>query len=155
MLLSVERPFVGASAFHIPGATLRHRTGLVATVLPASTEHGKRTIGVSRELGRSCRLLSDIPAGVPGDQLQASAAHSSAGERTERVNAGGTAKRRQRSAAGRAAGCHSALIVPAKLANGPRPEPGEGSEASDHGTTLEKHDECIEIRPSCPRNRSG
>ena len=28
------------------------------------------------------------------------------------------------------------MIVPAKLANGPRPEPGEGSEASDHGTLL-------------------
>jgi hypothetical protein len=29
MLLSVERPFVGAFAFLIPGATLRHRSGLV------------------------------------------------------------------------------------------------------------------------------
>src|SRR5262245_13639425 len=67
----------------------------------------------------------------------------------------GTAKRRQRSAAGWAAGSHSALIVPRKLANGPRPEPGEGSEASDHGTALEKHDECLEIRQACPRNRSG
>src|SRR5215831_3369788 len=61
MLLSAERPFVGASAFHIPGATPRHRTGLVPAVLPASTEHGKRAIGVSREPGRSCRLLSDNP----------------------------------------------------------------------------------------------
>jgi hypothetical protein len=61
MLWSVERPFVGASAFHIPGATLRHRTGLVPAVLPASTEHGKRTIGVPQELGSSCRLLSDNP----------------------------------------------------------------------------------------------
>ena len=87
MLLSVERPFVGAFAFHIPGATLLHLTGLVPAVLPASTEHGKRTIGVPQELGSSCRLLSEIPVGVPGDQLQASAAHSSAGERTERVNA--------------------------------------------------------------------
>src|SRR5439155_7328585 len=69
-------------------------------------------------------------------QLQASAAHSSAGERKERVDARGTAKRRQRNAAGWAAGSHSALIVPTKLANGPRSEPGEGSEASDHGTLL-------------------
>src|SRR5262249_54517891 len=38
--------------------------------------------------------------------------------------------------AGRATGCHSALIVPSKLANGPRPEPAKGSEASDHGTLL-------------------
>src|SRR5262249_20751285 len=50
----------------------------------------------------------------------------------------GTAKRRQRSAAERTAGSHSALIVPRKLANGSRPEPGEGSEASDHGIALGK-----------------
>jgi hypothetical protein len=86
MLLSAERPFVGASAFPIPGATLLHLTGLVPAVLPASTEHGERTLGVLQELGRSCRLLSEIPAGVPGDQLQASAVHSSAEERKERVN---------------------------------------------------------------------
>src|SRR5262245_25071820 len=39
MLLNAERPFVGALAFRIPGATLRHRNGLVPAVLPASTEH--------------------------------------------------------------------------------------------------------------------
>src|SRR6516165_1606779 len=61
MLLSAERPFVGASAFHIPGATLLHRSGLVTAVLPASTEHGKRTLGVPQELGRSCRLLRENP----------------------------------------------------------------------------------------------
>src|SRR5262249_10778510 len=61
MLWSVERPFVGASAFHIPGATLLHRNGLVPAVLPASIEHGKRTIEVPQELGRSCRLLSANP----------------------------------------------------------------------------------------------
>src|SRR5262249_48549418 len=66
MLLSVERPFVGASAFHIPGATLLHWSGLVTAGLPASTEHGKRTPGVPQELGRSCRLLRDIPAGDTG-----------------------------------------------------------------------------------------
>jgi hypothetical protein len=38
-------------------------------------------------LERSCRLLSEIPAGVPGNQLQASTAHSSGGERKERVDA--------------------------------------------------------------------
>jgi hypothetical protein len=37
------------------------------------------------------------------------------------------------------------LIVPLKLANGPLPEPVEGSETPDHGTVLEKHGECIEI----------
>ncbi len=67
----------------------------------------------------------------------------------------GTAKRRKRSAAGWAAGSHSVLIVPMKLANSPRLEPVEGSETPDHGTVFEKHDECIEIRQSCPRNRNG
>jgi hypothetical protein len=38
MLLSVERPFVGAFAFRIPGAVLLHRNGLVRAVLPTSTE---------------------------------------------------------------------------------------------------------------------
>src|SRR6516162_1444908 len=61
MLWSVERPLVGASAVHLPGATLLHRTGLVPAVLPASTEHGKRTLGVPQELGRSCRSLSVNP----------------------------------------------------------------------------------------------
>ena len=67
----------------------------------------------------------------------------------------GTAKRRQRSAAGWAAGSHSVLIVPLKLGNSTQVEPVEGSEASSHGTVFEKHDECIEIRVTCPRNRSG
>ena len=52
MLWSVERPFVGASAVHIPGATLLHRSGLVPAVPPASTEHGKREWGLPRNLGR-------------------------------------------------------------------------------------------------------
>src|SRR5262245_57914905 len=51
MLLSAERPLVGALAFVIPGATLRHRNGLVSAVPPASTEHGERTFGVPRNLG--------------------------------------------------------------------------------------------------------
>src|SRR5262245_29515041 len=59
MLLSVERPFVGASAFHIPGATLLHCSGLVTAVLPASTEQGKRTLGVPQELGTPDRLCLD------------------------------------------------------------------------------------------------
>src|SRR5262245_4347147 len=85
MLWSVERPFVGASALHIPGATLRHRTGLMPAVLPASTEHGNRTLGVPQELGRACRFLGTSRLEPPGDQLQARAAHSSARERTQRV----------------------------------------------------------------------
>ena len=61
MLLSVERPFVGAFAVHIPRATLLHRNGLVSAVLPASTEHVQTDIGVPQELGRSCRFLGNIP----------------------------------------------------------------------------------------------
>ena len=57
----------------------------------------------------------------------------------------GTAKRRKRSAVGRAAGSHSVLIVPSKPANSPQLEPVEGSETSSHGTVTGKHDECVEI----------
>jgi len=41
------------------------------------------------------------------------------------------------------------------LANSSRLEPVEGSETPIHGTVFEKHDECIEIRQTCPRNRNG
>jgi len=107
-----------------------------AAVPPESTEHVQTDIGVLQELGRSCRLLSEIPAGdtgLPTPGFNGALVRWGAKRTSER---GGTAKRRQRSAAGWTAGSHSALIVPMKLANGPRPEPGEGSEASDHGTLL-------------------
>ena len=39
MLLSAERPFVGAFAFLLPRAMLLHRSGLVQAVLPASGEN--------------------------------------------------------------------------------------------------------------------
>jgi len=87
MLLSAERPFVGASAFHIPGAMLLHCTGLVSAVLPASTEHGKRTWGFPRNLGGPVVSSTQSRPELPGDQLQAPTAHSSDGERKERVNA--------------------------------------------------------------------
>ena len=45
----------------------------------------KRTIEIPQELGRSCRFLGNSRPELPGDQLQASAAHSPAEERTERV----------------------------------------------------------------------
>ena len=67
MLLSFERPFVGAFAFVQPGATLLHRIGLVRAVLPESDWNMcKRTIGVPQELGSSCRFLGRIPAGDTG-----------------------------------------------------------------------------------------
>ena len=67
MLLSFERPVVGAFAFEIPRATLLHRNGLVQAILPESDWNMcKRTIGVPQELGRSCRFLGSIPAGDTG-----------------------------------------------------------------------------------------
>ena len=123
MLLSVERPFVGAFAVRIPGAVLLHRNGLVRAVLPASTEHGERTLGVPQEPGRSCRFLCEIPAGdtgLPTPGLGGALVRRGAKRTSER---GGTAKRRQRSAAGWAAGGRSALIVPLKRGNSPRRTP--------------------------------
>ncbi len=67
MLLSFERPFVGAFAFHIPRATPLYRNGLVRAVLPESDWNMcKRTIGVPQELGRSCHFLGNIPVGDTG-----------------------------------------------------------------------------------------
>ena len=86
MLLSFERPFVGAFAFVVPRAMLLHRNGLVLAVLPESDWiMCKRTIGVPQELGRSCCFLGNNRMEIPGYQLQALAAHSSAEEQTQRV----------------------------------------------------------------------
>ena len=155
MLLSVERPFVGAFAVHIPRATLLLRNGLVQAVLPASVRTcANGQWGFPRNLGEPVVSSATSRLELPGDQLQASSAHSSAEERTERVppryrqavvtKRGGTGGRSQ-----------SVLIVPMKLANSTQLEPAEGSETSSHGTVIEKHDECIEIRQPCPRNSSG
>src|SRR5262249_29405693 len=77
-------------------------------------------LGSPRNLGDPVVSSVTSRPELPGYPLQASAAHSSTGERQERVNARGTAKRRQRSAAGRATGSRSALIVPSKQGNSPR-----------------------------------
>jgi hypothetical protein len=45
MLLSAERPLVGAFAVRMPGATLRHRDGLVPAVLPAPLFGGRDVMG--------------------------------------------------------------------------------------------------------------
>src|SRR6516165_3106423 len=88
MLWSVERPLAGALAVRSPRATPRHRSGLVPAVLPASVWNmRKRTIEGPQELGRSCRFLGRTRMELPGDQLQAGAAHSSAPERKARVQA--------------------------------------------------------------------
>jgi hypothetical protein len=155
MLLSSESPFVGASAFCIPGATLLCRNGLTPAVPPESEWNmANGSSRFPRNLGEPCWLLGQSRAEIPGHQLQALTAHSSVGERKQRV------KPRYRQAketkcGGTAAGRHSVLIVPKKLANFTLLEPVEGSETSLHGTVTEKHDECIEIRQPCPRNRNG
>ena len=148
MLLSVERPFVGAFAFHIPRATLLHCSGLVRAVLPASVRtcadgqsRFPRNLGdpvvSSDNPGRRYRVINSRPwqrTRLPGSE-------------TSECNRG-TAKRRKRSAAGWAAGSRSTLIVPMKPGNWSRgtrwregktergcltlgPGPGTTSEASN------------------------
>ena len=105
----------------------------------------KRILGFPRNLGEPVVSSATSRPELPGDQLQASAAHSSAEEQKQRVHPryrqavatkrGGTGDRSQ-----------SVLIVPLKLANSTRLEPVEESETSIHGTVFRKHDECLEIR---------
>jgi hypothetical protein len=114
-------------------------------------------MGAPQELGRSCRLHGSNPGRGyrvtnPRPVVRRSAAAGGT-KRAERSR--GTAKRRQRSAAGRAAGGRSALIVPSKRGNATRADPVEGSEAPNHGTVVGKYDECLEIRVAYPRNSSG
>ena len=87
MLLSVERPFVGAFAFHIPGATLLHCSGLVPQSCRRRLNMANEHLGFSRNLGDPVVSSAKSRPEIPGCQLQASAVHSSAEERKERVNA--------------------------------------------------------------------
>ncbi len=73
MLLSFERPIVGAFAFVIPGATLLLLTGLVQAVLPESKNMSKRIIGFPRNLGGPVVSSANSRLELPGYQLQASA----------------------------------------------------------------------------------
>ena len=91
------------------------------------------------------RSSADPRLEIPGHQLQALAGHSSVKERTERVQPR-YRQAKETKCGGMAAGRHSVLIVPTKLANSSRLEPTEESEAPIHGPVFEKHDECIEIR---------
>ena len=74
------------------------------------------TLRFPRNLGDPAISSATSRPETPGYQLQAQAAHSSAWERNIECNRG-IAKRRKRSAARWAAGSHSVLIVPLKLAN--------------------------------------
>ena len=118
MLLSVERPFVGAFAFEIPRAMLLHRIGLVPAVLPASVWNMcKRTIEIPQELGRS----SSFPRQIPGRSYRVTNSRPRRRTRPSRSETNewnrGTAKRRKRSAAGWTARSRSTLIVPMKPGN--------------------------------------
>ncbi len=77
--------FVGAFAFLIPRATLLLLNGLVQAVLPESKNMSKRITGLSKNLGGPVVSSEISRMEIPGDQLQASAAHSSVEERTQRV----------------------------------------------------------------------
>jgi hypothetical protein len=107
-----------------------------------------------RNLGEPVVSSATSRLELPGDQLQASAAHSSAEERTERVQPR-YRRAKETKRGGMGGRSQSVLIVPLKLANSPPLEPVEESETPGHGTVTEKHDECLEIRQSCPRNRNG
>ncbi len=122
MLLSFERTIIaGAFAFRIPRATLLLFIGLEQVVLPESKNMSKRTIGVPQELGRSGRLHGRKPGwGYRVTNPRPAARHSVAAGDTKAAGcARGIAKRRQRSAARRAAGSRNALIVPLKQVTRP------------------------------------
>ena len=149
MLLSSERPFVGASAFCIPGATLLCRHGLTQAVPPESDWNmANGSSRFPRNLGEPCWLLGQSRTEIPGHQLQALAVHSSGRERKQRVEPR-YRQAKETKCGGMAAGRHSVLIVPKKLANFTTLEPVEESETSIHGTVFGKHSECIEIRIAC------
>jgi hypothetical protein len=146
MLLSVERPNRRSLCLLMTKGHAAALSGLVQAVLPASVWNMcKRIIEVPQELGRSCCFLGNIPdgdTGLPTPGLDGALVRRGANYGCTR----GTAKRRKRSAARWAAGSHSVLIVPMKLANFTPLEPVEASETSNHGTVFGKHGECIEIR---------
>jgi hypothetical protein len=85
MLLSFERTIlVGAFAVTDVGVMLLHLNGLVHAVPPESKNMCKRTFGFAKNL-RDPVVSSEISRPEsPGNQLQASAADSSAEERTQR-----------------------------------------------------------------------
>ena len=147
MLLSVERPFVGASAFGIPGAALLH-------CMVWCQQSCRRRIGTcANGQSRFPRNLGDpvVSSDNPGRRYRVTNSRPRRCTRpswseTSECNRG-TAKRRKRSTAGRATGSRSTLIVPMKPGNRSRgtrwrkgktergclmldPGPGTTSEAS-------------------------
>ncbi len=117
MLLSAERPIVGAFAVGIPRAVRLYRNGLVQVVPPASRNMCKRTMGVPQEL---VEILSS-PRQHPGRSYRVTNSRPWRRTRPSRSEPNecnrGTAKRRKRSAVGWAAGSRSTLIVLMKPGN--------------------------------------
>ena len=107
-----------------------------------------------RNLGEPCSLLGAFPAGDTGSPTPGPVGALGRQGANERVQPR-YRQAKETKCGGMAAGRHSVLIVPTKLANSTRLEPAEESETPIHGTVFEKHDECIEIRQACPRNRNG
>ncbi len=66
MLLSFERPIVGAFAFVIPRATLLLFIGLEQVVLPESKNMSKPIIGFSKNLGCPVVSTEENPDGDTG-----------------------------------------------------------------------------------------
>ncbi len=83
MLLSFERPIVGAFAFLIPRATLLLLNGLEQAVLPESKNMSKRIIGFSENLGDPVVSSANSRLELPGDQLQARCSAFGGGGRYE------------------------------------------------------------------------
>jgi hypothetical protein len=119
----------------------------------------RQVMGVSQELGRSCRLHGkerrrEWPSGkrnTPG-QWPWHRGLRGANNRCDR----GTAERRKRSEAGRPTGSLSTLVVPAKQGHcGSTQDPVEGRGVSDDGIVFGNYDGCIEIRTTYQRNRNG
>ena len=155
MLLSVERPNRGSLCLLMTKGHAAALYGLVHAVLPASVWN------MADGLSRFPRNLGDPVASSATSGWRYRVINSRPWRRTRPSGSElnecnrGIAKRRKRSAARWAAGSHSVLIVPLKLANFTPLEPVEGSETSNHGTVFGKHDECIETRKTCTRNKDG
>jgi hypothetical protein len=106
-------------------------------------------MGVPQELGRSCRLHEKNPGrGYRATNPRLATWHPAVAGAKLAECARGTVKRRQRSAAGRAAGSRSASIVPRKPGNSTHENPGDGK----RGT--EVWNRCWEIR-RMPRNSTS
>ncbi len=118
MLLSVERPFVGAFAFVQPGATLLHceRSG-ASSPAGVGLDHVQTDNWDSPGTWENpVRSSANSRLEIPGDQLQASAAHSSARERKQRVHPR-YRQAKETKCGGMAAGRRSTLIVLMKPGN--------------------------------------